>query len=736
MKSIFFQLGLVVLSLVHNPLTAQVNNPLDSLYTEWKTTTQQYQQTFFHNIDLIKSIAKYDDDKVVLQDILRSLKEDDKGFKGYTNANYCYQLGYYYFYSKDFESSLYYYSNAQDIYNKLGDYLAGSNCLLEKVNNYYKLRDFENAFNVILDTLAYFEKTGDPLLLTKSYNLLGDAIYKQGHYDIAIPYYEKSIELAIANGFHEWVLDAYRGKGSSYRKGGHINKALDSYNSALNYSKENDYIKSEELDFIYINIGNCFLDMGDYPKALEYYSNALKGRKKANEKELDSPVSLLITLSNIAEVYLKLSDLKKSKKYYYQARDVANKSKLVSWILITEMDVANVEMEDENYIEAEKSFSNALKVAKERKDKPTEILALLSLARVSELTGKYNLTIHYLNQGFEACDKSYVNQHCLELLSLSSEIYLKRGDYDQVINYAEKGIKSIDKSGSLAYKADLLKNLSAAFIEKKKYKEAISILKQEYEIRESIFDKQAYQELGKFEVRLEMEKFKKDKEFEVKNLTSKNEIQNLKLVQQKNVIKSVIIGLILISLFSVSLFRLYQFKRKSVLQLEGANKLLNDSNLEKLQLIDKLKVKEKELQMELKNKLLMILSGKKMINKMEDSINKLGIEHKEKQLILRLLESYSNKEIIEQIENQYLEANNRFVQALTLKHPNLSLRNVKFCILIKLGLSVKEVAQIFYISTSSAKVAKSRLKHKLDYDLKINLYNYLNTIDSQYASSE
>ncbi|MEZ5049301.1 MAG: hypothetical protein R2766_06585 [Saprospiraceae bacterium] len=59
------------------------------------------------------------------------------------------------------------------------------------------------------------------------------------------------------------------------------------------------------------------------------------------------------------------------------------------------------------------------------------------------------------------------------------------------------------------------------------------------------------------------------------------------------------------------------------------------------------------------------------------------------------------------LEQEYLQTNQEFVSKLRELHPDLSANNVKLCLLIKLGLSYKEISSLNYNSPESIKVAKA-----------------------------
>ena len=66
-----------------------------------------------------------------------------------------------------------------------------------------------------------------------------------------------------------------------------------------------------------------------------------------------------------------------------------------------------------------------------------------------------------------------------------------------------------------------------------------------------------------------------------------------------------------------------------------------------------------------------------------------------------------------------------FTEKLLHKHPNLSPTEIKLSQLLKQNYSSKEIANKISITYDSARVARTRLRKKLDIPSKTNLVNYL-----------
>lgn len=133
------------------------------------------------------------------------------------------------------------------------------------------------------------------------------------------------------------------------------------------------------------------------------------------------------------------------------------------------------------------------------------------------------------------------------------------------------------------------------------------------------------------------------------------------------------------------------------------------------------------------------------------------IEHKESQLSAVTIQMIEKNEILDEIKNiiskkapnseselkklvskytiqdnnwrdfdHYFESvNKNFYTRLKQKYPDISANDLKICALIKLNLSIKEMASILNISPDSVKTARHRLRKKLQLNTEENLTDFI-----------
>jgi len=120
-----------------------------------------------------------------------------------------------------------------------------------------------------------------------------------------------------------------------------------------------------------------------------------------------------------------------------------------------------------------------------------------------------------------------------------------------------------------------------------------------------------------------------------------------------------------------------------------------------------------------KNRLLLVLK-----NKIHEADENPSISKIRRLEMRRLLDSYLEKED-KTFEIQMDELHQHFFISLKEKFPNLSIYDLRMCAYLRVGLSSKEMAELFQVLPSSINVSRSRIRKKLNLDPDEDLYNFL-----------
>jgi DNA-binding CsgD family transcriptional regulator len=158
---------------------------------------------------------------------------------------------------------------------------------------------------------------------------------------------------------------------------------------------------------------------------------------------------------------------------------------------------------------------------------------------------------------------------------------------------------------------------------------------------------------------------------------------------------------------------------------------------EKMQLeADKvvLKAEVKERDIEIENKSAEIAQKQEKLLEIADLFEKLhkGTEI-QKAKVLRNLHKKLESELMEEEEWEalkiyYDQSNHDFSKELLKKYPDLTDNNIRLCILMRLNMNTKEIANMLNVSVLSVQKSRYRLKKRLNIDKDEDLAAFVNSL--------
>jgi len=202
--------------------------------------------------------------------------------------------------------------------------------------------------------------------------------------------------------------------------------------------------------------------------------------------------------------------------------------------------------------------------------------------------------------------------------------------------------------------------------------------------------------------------------------------------------------ILLYMIFLIFLLYLYyrwnkvRFKEKFKLkeeELKHANKLrqmeLEAKNLLKIQEYEK-HILENQVQMkanELAGKSLSLAKQTELIESIQAIIETENNTQSLKSKIQKAVKiNKLNKNEWKSFETNLLKSNEDFVKILTHKFPNLTSKDLKLCIYLKMNLATKEIAPLMNISYRGVELHRYRLRKKLNLGQEENLNPFMNNL--------
>ncbi|MFX0145779.1 MAG: tetratricopeptide repeat protein [Candidatus Hodarchaeota archaeon] len=147
----------------------------------------------------------------------------------------------------------------------------------------------------------------------------------KSRFDLAMEYTNKAMSLAKNIKFnHYWIAICHIFFGVIYYSIGEFNTSLKHHIKSLAIFKEinNNLYTAAVLN----NIGNIYINTGDYDLALEYYEESLSYYETQS-------IELLVPLGNLVELALEKGDIELAQKYFQRVEDRYNQTEDADFIL-------------------------------------------------------------------------------------------------------------------------------------------------------------------------------------------------------------------------------------------------------------------------------------------------------------------------------------------------------------------------------------------------------------------
>jgi len=350
---------------------------------------------------------------------------------------------------------------------------------------------------------------------------MGISERNRSNYSVALEHNEKALVLALETNNHIRAAGAYGAMGTIHWYQGDYPKTLELFLKALKLSEEHG-TKKDIAPWLG-NIGNLHLGMGEHEKALEIYLRALK-----LYREMDAKSNIAVSLGNIGQLHHMLGDEHKALEYYEEALELSRK------------------------------INNKLEIAKNLGNMGTSYIALGD----DEKALKYSLEALAINK--ETGRKRGISI----VLGNLGPIYARLGKFQEAERYMLEALELAKEINIVDSQNSLHKNLSDLYADMGQYQKALEHHIQYSITKDSIFNNEKSQEIGKLEASAEYDKqlAVQKAEQEKKDAIAAEQLQSQK---QVNYLFMGGFGLVLIVVFVI--FRSLRIKRRANLLLEEKN---------------------------------------------------------------------------------------------------------------------------------------------------------------------
>jgi len=523
--------GILLICIIHFSVSAQTN--IDSLQTIIEKGTQSEKldalleiSTIYLSINVDTSLI-YANKSLELSKEIQDRSREAKALRKRGVANY---------YLSNIDSALVDFKQSRRIYNKLkmrkeeAGLLSNIGIIETDLSNYQQALEDLNA------ALHIYQDINDSVGICTVYGSIGAIYLSVSSYEKALNYFQQSYDIAIKAGDEFSKTSALHNMGLVYHSWGEFEKAVSRYQEAMKMARERD--DQRTVGHITLNIGVVYYDWGNYDKALEYYQEALS----IHEQMGDLP-NMTNSLNNMAIIYEHKKERDKALDLYMKALSLAKDAGRKVSVGTAYLNLGTFYTGEQNYDKAIEYFRKSLELRKEIEDHRGVATALISLGNVY------------------------------------SELKQQR----KAINYYKSGMNLLEALNSLNDLKETYGSIAMAYKDMGDYKKAFQFYEKYTLLKDSIFNKEAHQNITDIQTKYETEQ----KEKEIELLNKEKLVDQLKMQEQDAAIKkqriliiAFIVVFALILVFSIIVYRLYNRIRTANHVLARQNKEIREQKAE------------------------------------------------------------------------------------------------------------------------------------------------------------
>jgi len=508
--------------------------------------------------------------------------------------------------------------------------------------------------------------------------------------DTALKLAYKAYQAALQSRNPLLLVPSYITFADIYYYSGNQQLTLDYYFKAQKLLEENTedkesqrYLRTTARN--YCNIGNCYYDLKMKEMALIYYekSMSLIDNTKRSKPGVFTPTDKMLLLYNIGDIFSERKEYGQARKYYLMAQEI------------------------------NKSINNDFIKA--------GLLEGLGIVSVKE--GQVEEPLKFLNEALEIRLNINDLHGVLDTYLALGDYYLARNDLVKTKEWYLKAMSSGKQSSRWQVVQIAADHLTQIYHDAGNYKKAYEMKNLSAQLNDSIFNNQSTTKLTRLALQYEY-----DRQIKFQELKQQKEIDRQKNRKTFFILLSTIFLLLIIMIVLLLVNQRRKLinsqLRQKQLDLESKNILL-----EKEKLKNELVYKNKELT----TNVMYLVQKNEFITDIAQRAKEIiaGQPESVKQSFSNLaadLQRNTDDKVWKEFEIRFQEVHQDFYRRLNERFPNLSPNEKKLAAFLRLNMSSKDISSITFQSPESIKIARSRLRKKMELPPDENLITFLEKI--------
>ena len=550
--------------------------------------------------------------------------------------------------------------------------------LLNNLSIRYSKKEFKKALEYANEALQLSEEMDYPIGIATSYRSLAMAIFFSGDHTQSIEYFLLSSTKAAE--IKHWNLEAQN----------------------------------------FLTIGGIYASvLGNYPKSMEYYLKTLAVYESHNShnKSYDA-------LSGIAYIYNHEKEYDKALEYYAKSLKLAEQQNDQRSLGITTQNMGNVYFAKGQLMEAQESYERSIASFRAAKNDGGMIISLVKLSDIFRQQLEFEKALRNDLEAYAKVERSTYDRERIAPLESLGKTYLAKGEYEKSKFYLEQAVFIAGKAKMIENLLEDYKLLAELSMKLRDFENAFHYQSLHTDYVDSVRSKERTKQLAEMEVRFETDKKEKENQL----LKKDNDLNRIYTVMA---ITSLFLVIVIAALF-INRQRIKVKAEKAL--IETGQKLLQaELDIAKLsaeQLRNDIDFKNKELTTYTLN----LIQKNEILEEVKSHLEELkSVPAQEATLKLNSLINSVNFSFYldkgwDGFRKHFEDVHETFFETLRSRQIDLSTSDLKLCALLRLNLNNKEISTILGISPDSIKVARHRLRKKLQLSDDQNLDSFLGSI--------
>ncbi len=326
-------------------------------------------------------------------------------------------------------------------------------------------------------------------------------------------------------------------------------------------------------------------------------------------------------------------------------------------------------------------------------------------------------SLHYLNKGLQLADSTQNQQARVAAMVALGKWQLEMDNNEpEAEKYFRNARKIAQNLSDKLFEAKTIDALIALKTRQADFAQVSALQTDLIALKDQFYSLEREQIVKSLEVQFDVS----EKDRKLKLLSKERELSRL-----MNLV--LVIGLALLALlFALAYLFLKRINKKDRQLLKTKEELVqvleNQKQLKEQQFQNDLEHKENQL-----NAItFQMLQKNELLDEIKSTIEKDKLS--EQQLLKMVNKHFTQGQSWNDFDKYFESLNKNFYTRLKQKYPDISSNDLKICALIKLNLSIKEMASILNISPDSVKTARYRLRKKLQLATEENLTDFILSI--------